>query len=151
MKKRTKRKIYPLVNPISHAIEGACVTDSALLVELRQGELEAIEAMRTGTATQEHWHQLNDTASLAELMSINGIGIEVYAAAKAAEEHLRDAVLRFRETGVMQMDAAGVLVLKDLQEYHDLQRQSIARSEYWMFIKQVIDLRTGRSPIVDVI
>ena len=129
MKKRTKRKIYPLVNTISHAIEGACFTDSARLAELRKAELDAIDALRDGRATHGHWHQLNDMASLAELMSLKGIGIEVYEVAKKAEEYLKNSVLRFRETGVMQIEEAGVLVLTDLQEYHDLQRQSIARSE----------------------
>ena len=151
MKKRTKRKIYPLVNPISHAIEGARITDANKLSQLRKMELDAIDAFRHGVATQAHWQQVNDMASIAELMSLDGIGIEVNEVAKQAEAYLLEAVLQFRKTGVMQVEAKGVATFHDLQEYHDLQRQLVARSEYWLFIKRVIDLRTGRSPFINVV
>ena len=151
MKKRTRRKIYPLVNPITHAIEGACITDEATLSKLRTTELQAIDAFRRGVATQQHWHELNEMASIAELMARSGVGIEVLAVAKYAETHLKEAVFRYRETGVMSFKGLGVITLKDLQEYHDLQRQSVSRGEYWLFIKKMIDLRTSRAPLVEIL
>jgi hypothetical protein len=64
---------------------------------------------------------------------------------------LKASTKRFAETGKMSFDAMGVITLSDLQEYHDLQRQSVSRGEYWLFIKKMIDLRTSGSPIVEII
>jgi len=151
MRKSTRRKVYPLINPITHAIEGACVVDEKKLLQMRKVECDAIEAFRTGRATQQEWHELNEMASLAEVMAIKGVGIEVLAVVKEAEIYLKEAVLRFRKTGKMGFSGRGLTTLIDLQEYHDLQRQSISRGEYWLFIKKMIDLRTGRAAIVQVL
>jgi len=51
MKKRCKRKIYALVNPILMAIEGACITDEDRLKQLSDRELQAINDMMTGKGT----------------------------------------------------------------------------------------------------
>jgi hypothetical protein len=151
MRKKTRRKIYPLVNPITHAIEGACITDEATLSKLRWTEIEAIGAFREGVATKQHWHELNEVASIAEVMARAGVGIEVLAVAKRAEVYLKASAKRFAETGKMSFDLIGVITLSDLQEYHDLQRQSVSRGEYWLFIKKMIDLKTSGSPMVEIL
>jgi hypothetical protein len=51
MRKSCKRKVYALVNPISMAIEGACVTDEQRLEQLASRELQAIQDMTTGKGT----------------------------------------------------------------------------------------------------
>jgi phage gp16-like protein len=151
MKKRTKRKIYPLVNTITFAIEGARVIDEAMLTEVRRLELAAIDAFRTGEATRTHWNQLNDMASLGELMALDGVGVEVLEVAEKAEDFLRDAKKRFAETGKMSFEAAGVITLNDLHEYHDLQRQSVSRAGYWLYVKKMMDLRRSKAPMVKII
>jgi hypothetical protein len=151
MRKKTRRKIYPLVNPITHAIEGACITDEATLSKLRWTEIAAICAFRIGTATKQEWHELNEMTSIAEVMARAGVGVEVLEVARQAESHLKKAALRFDETGKMELNGFELLTLSDLQEYHDLQRQSVSRGEYWLFIKKMIDLRTSGSPIVEIL
>jgi hypothetical protein len=151
MKKRTKRKIYPLVNTITFAIEGARVIDEDMLAKVRWLEIEAIHAFRTGEATRAHWNQLNDMASLGELMAMDGMGVEVLGVARKAEDFLRDAAKRFAETGKMSFEAAGVITLNDLHEYHDLQRQSVSRAGYWLYVKKMLDLRRSKAPMVKII
>jgi len=90
-------------------------------------------------------------ASIAEVMARAGVGIEVLAVAKRAEVYLKASAKRFAETGKMSFDLMGVITLSDLQEYHDLQRQSVSRGEYWLFIKKMIDLKTSGSPMVEIL
>ena len=89
--------------------------------------------------------------SIAEVMARAGVGVEVLEVAKQAQAHLKKAALRFDETGKMELNGFELLTLSDLQEYHDLQRQSVSRGEYWLFIKKMIDLKTSGSPIVEVL
>ncbi len=84
-------------------------------------------------------------------MATDGMGVEVLDAAKKAEDCLKDAAKRFAETGKMSLEVAGVITLNDLQEYHDLQRQSVSRAEYWVYIKKMLDLRRSKAPRVKVI
>ena len=83
-RKRCRRRVYALVNPIAHAISGAAITPSADLDRLRLLELSAIESFAKGQATREDWKALADLVNLTEVMSIQfGIAPE---AAHAAEE-----------------------------------------------------------------
>jgi len=50
MRKRTKRKVWAKVNPIAYAIEGAAITPSEQLNQLRQKELSTIDALTRGRA-----------------------------------------------------------------------------------------------------
>jgi hypothetical protein len=50
VRKRTKRKVYNLINPITHAIEGAALLEKHRLDSLRLIELTAIEAFAKGKA-----------------------------------------------------------------------------------------------------
>lgn len=43
-RKHCRRKVYPLVNPIARAMEGAAITPDNLLDKLRLQELSAIDA-----------------------------------------------------------------------------------------------------------
>lgn len=57
MKKRTRRKVWALVNPVQHAIDGAVITPQKLLDELRMLELAHLAAMRDGTAGLAQWRR----------------------------------------------------------------------------------------------
>lgn len=151
MKKRTRRKIYPLVNTILHAIEGASLIDDAKIHKMRRREHDAIEAFRVGKATNQDWHELNDMASLTEVMAIDGVGGEALEVVKQAELHLKEALLRYRKIGKFGFSGPGLTTLIDLQEYHDLQRQMVSRGEYWSYIQKMINLRKSRAPNVEVL
>ena len=84
-------------------------------------------------------------------MAMDGMGIEVLEVAKKAEDFLGGAAKRFAETGKMSLEVAGVITLNDLHEYHDLQRQSVSRAGYWLYIKKMLDLRRSKARVVKVI
>lgn len=151
MRKSTRRKIYRLVNPITYAIEGASLLSKEHQNKMRANELSAIEAFRTGKAGMQEWQDLNEMTSLSEVMARAGVGIEVLEVSLAAQVHLKEANIRFKATGKMGFSGIGLTTLIDLQEYHDLQRQTATHGEYWNFIKKMIDLKTSGSPIVDVL
>lgn len=44
-RKHCRRNVWPLVNPVAMAIEGAAITDTAILDSVRMTELQALEAV----------------------------------------------------------------------------------------------------------
>jgi hypothetical protein len=78
-------------------------------------------------------------------MASAGIGPEVMVFVKIAEMHLLDARRRFEELGRMGSTGPGLQSFQDIIEYHELQRQSVSRSEYERHIKRVTDMVRSRS------
>lgn len=148
MRKSTRRKVYRLVNPITFAIEGAAITSGELLDRVRIRELAALENFRTGKATLQDWSDVNAMNNLAETMSRNGIGIEVLSICLQAQDHLIDSAKRFERTGKMGATGPALSCWRDLYEYHDLQRTSVARSEYERMIQKTQDRLRGNAPEV---
>ena len=146
MRKRTKRKIYDKVCPITHAIVGASITDEESLEILRKRERDSLEAFRTGSANKQDWNNINAVAQLAESMAEAGIGPEVMVTVKIAEMHLLEARERFERTKKMGTTGLGLRAMKDLMEYHELQRTSVARSVFESHIKRVADMIRSKSP-----
>ena len=129
-RKKTRRKHWNLVNPILHAITGATITDTASLNQLRQREYMAIEAFRTGQATKKDWMDLADMINLCETMALDGIGPEALDACQRAQEGLANAHRRFFEGKSLGFTGFEIEAIRDVYEYHDLQRQSVSRSRY---------------------
>ena len=133
-RKKCVRKVWGLVNPIQHAIDGASITPDHLLDRLRLVELSAIESFTKGQATVEDWKSLADLLNVAETMSRGGVGPEVLEACERAQDGLSDAHDRFKITGRMGLSGPAIQAMRDLAEYHDLQRSSISRGEYERWI-----------------
>ena len=57
-RKRCVRRVWALVNPITHAIEGARMTPEEVLDSVRLRELAAVDAFAHGHAALQHWHDL---------------------------------------------------------------------------------------------
>lgn len=150
MRKKKYRKVYQLINPIQHAIEGAAVTDQALLDKLRAGELTSVEAFRTGHATVEDWRRICDVCNLCQSMAADGIGPEAMDAVQRCEAALIDAHERYMRTGKMGTTAQGLTAFRDVYEYHDLQRQSVARSVYERHLRSVKNKIISKSPQVRI-
>jgi hypothetical protein len=149
MRKRTRRKVYALVNPISFAIQGAAISQEADLDKLRIRELAAIDAFARGAATIGDLHDINAILGLAETMAKAGIGREeVLPACAKAQEHLIDAARRFERTQKMGTTGLGLTSFRDLYAFHDLQRQSVSRSEYEKAIKATTDRIKSKAPDV---
>jgi hypothetical protein len=148
MRKKKHRKVYSLVNPIFHAIEGAAITDEDTLNKLRDNELKAIEAFRLGAANEMDWKVISEFCNLAESMARDGIGPEALVATSAAQEALKEAHDRYLRIGKMGTTGQGLTAFKDAYEYHDLQRQSVARSVYERHIERVYNKIKSKSPDV---
>ena len=143
-RKHTRRKIYALVNPIAHAIEGACITPDAKLDKLRVLELSAIEAISKGQGTPADMAAMRDMVNLAETMARGGVGPEALAPTEAAQAELASMVERYNRTGRVGATGPGLELLREAFRWHDVQRASISRSKYeWFIDKTANTMRTG--------
>jgi hypothetical protein len=146
MRKRTVRKHYALVNPIEYAIEGAATTQDTDLNKLRMIELQALQAFRAGKAGLREWHEINSMMNLAETMAKGGIGVEVESICMQAQDHLIDSAKRYERIGRMGATGPALQCWQDLYEYHDLQRQSVARSVYEEMIRKTTERVRNKAP-----
>ncbi len=144
MRKRCIRRVWAKIDPIKYVIDGVQITPESALAHTRLRELAAIEAFRTGVATLQEWADANAMLSLCETMARGGIGPEALDACERTEAALIDAASRYERTGKMGIDGPGLRALRDLYEYHDIQRTSISRGEYERWIKKTRDMiRSG--------
>ena len=139
MRKRCRRKIWDKVNPIEHAIIGAAITTEDKLDKLRMGELSAIESMVKGNATTGDWRVLVDMLNISETMGTHGIGIEVLPVCEIVQKEMEAAAHRYEKTRKMGLSGTGIRYIKELYALHDLQRQSISRSEFERMIDKTIN------------
>jgi hypothetical protein len=134
MRKKTTRKKWQLINPITHAILGASITQTELLDKLRLRELAALEAMAKGLGTKVEWQELADMLNICEVMAMEGIGPEALPYCKEAQDALVEAARRYEATKRMGLSGPGIQALREVYEYHDLQRSSVARGLYEQMI-----------------
>lgn len=137
MRKRCKRKVWALVNPIEYAINGARVTDEQSLDKLRLKELTALDAMKRGKGTPEDWTALVDMNNICEMFIKRGYGKEALKDCTIAHQSLKDAAIRYSQTGKMGLDGAGMNALAHVFEWHDAMRTSVSRSVYESIIDDV--------------
>jgi len=151
MRKRTRRKIYALVNPIAYAIEGASVTPTDQLDSLRVLELSAIDAVARGMGTVKDLSALRDMANLCEMMALGGVGPEALEPSRLAQREMIDVVERRKRTGRIGATGSGLESFRELFRWHDLQRTSISRSEYEKYIVKTTNaVKGGRATVVNL-
>ena len=137
MRKKTKRKVWALIDPIQHGIIGAAITQRDKLDKLRMLEYSALDAITKGQGTIHDWRTLVDVLNLSETMARNGIGKdEVLPVCQKAQEALHYAALRFQSTKRMGLSGEGIQSIRDLIQYADLQQSSISRSEFERYIQK---------------
>jgi len=150
MRKQCRRRHYALINPIALAIDGARITDDGRLDKLRLLELSAIDAFARGAATVDDWRTMADLTNLAQTMCEMGIGPEVLPAALQVENVLGESHQRHAATGRMGTTGPGLHAMRDLQEWHHLQRTSVARSVYETAIQRTHNRIRSAHPSVKV-
>ena len=152
MRKRTKRKQqWMLVNPINHALLGAAITQTHLLDKLRLRELAAIEAMSKGMGTIVEWQELADMMNICEVMATQGIGPEALPHCEQAQEALTEAARRYEKTKRMGLSGLGLKAIREVYEYHDLQRSSVPRSVYeQMIVKTRNRIKSKSKEVVEI-
>jgi hypothetical protein len=146
VRKQCKRKIWKLLDPVAHALQGAAITPSEALDKLRMKELAAIDAFAKGHATLADWNALVALLNLTEQLAKSGVGPEAMEACEAAQSHLIEASRRYQTTRKMGTTGPGLQALRDLYEFHDLQRQSISRREYERAIVATTARVVARAP-----
>ena len=151
MRKQTKRKIWKLIDPIRHAILGAGITQDHLLDKLRLTELAALDAMTKGMGTISDWQELTDMMNISEVMAMEGIGPEALPYCKQAQDALEQSALRYQRTMSMGLSGTGINALREVFEYHDLQRRSISRSVYEkMIMKTRHRIQSKAAEVVEI-
>jgi len=129
MRKRCIRKVWALVGP-EHAIAGAGITSRKDLDKLLMRELSSLDAFAKGKASLEEWSDMENVNNLAQTLASMGVGREALPDCRKAEESLIEAAERFERTQRMGLSGPGLYALRQVIEWHDLQRSSIARSKY---------------------
>jgi hypothetical protein len=151
MRKRTKRKVWNLLDPLAHAIVGAAITPRPTLDKLRFLEYSALDAITKGMGTIQDWRTLVDVLNLSEVMGKAGIGPEVLPVCAKAQEALHKAALRYEETKKMGLDGLGIQAIRDLIAYADLQQASISRSEFEKYVKKTRDyIKSNSNRVVEI-
>ena len=149
MRKKTKRKVWALIDPIQHGIIGAAITQRDKLDKLRMLEYSALDAITKGQGTIHDWRTLVDVLNLSETMARNGIGKdEVLPVCEKAQKALHEAALRFQSTKRMGLSGEGIQAIRDLIQYADLQQSSISRSEFERYIQKTIDYIKSNNDLV---
>jgi len=148
MKKQCKRKHYALINTIAHAIDGARITSGPKVDQLRIRELSAIEALAKGRATVQEWADMVALVYVCAQMATHGVGHEAKAVCDEADGHLIAASKRYELTGRMGLTGPGLRCIRDLYEYHDLQRTSISLSAYERHIAATANWMRSQAPEV---
>jgi len=139
MRKRTKRKVWNLIDNVTHAIVGAAITQREKLDKLRLLEYSALDALTKGSGTVQDWRTLVDVLNLSEMMGKNGVGPEVLPICQTVQDSLHKAAMRYQETMRMGLDGQGIQAIRDLIEFADLQQASISRSEFERYIQKTKD------------
>jgi hypothetical protein len=151
MRKRTKRKVWNLIDPLTHALVGAAITQRDKLDKLRLLEYSALDALIKGSGTVQDWRTLVDVLNLSEMMGKNGVGPEVLPICQTAQDSLHKAALRYEETKKMGLDGIGIQAIRDLIEFADLQQGSISRSEFERYIQKTKDyIRSHGDKVVEI-
>jgi hypothetical protein len=153
MRKRTKRKVWALIDPLTHALTGAAITHRDKLDKLRMMEYSALEAMTKGQGTVTDWRTLVDVLNLSETMARHNIGKdEVLPVCQKAQDALHQSAERYQKTLKMGLSGEGIKAVRDLIQYADLQQSSISRSEFERYIKKTKDyIKSNNDLVVEII
>jgi len=134
-RKRTVRKVWKKLDAVSHAIAGASITPRVELDKLLMRELSALDDMTKGKASLQQWFDLANVVNLCETLAHEKVGAEAKESCGIAQDSLIEAAKRFQDTKRMGLSGIGIQAVRNVIEFHDLQRSSIPRSQYEAIIR----------------
>jgi len=140
-RKICKRKHYVTngFNAVQHAIDGALVVDQKSLNALLLRDLSSLESIMMGQGTKQEWYDLTATLNLCETMARRGIGPEALHDCLLAQKALKKVALQYQNDKAMIFSKTELKAIRNMIDYHNLQRQCISRSEYEKFIQIVLN------------
>jgi hypothetical protein len=151
MRKKTKRKVYALLDCVAHGIIGASITPRQTLDKLRLTEYAALESITKGSGTVQDWRTLVDVLNLAETMARHGIGPEVLPVCAKAQEGLHKAAERYTTTMRIILDGPSIQAVRELLEYADLQQGSVTRAEFERYVQKTRDyIKSNGNLVVEI-
>lgn len=146
-RKKCRRKVWRTdINPVAYAMMGAAVTPDSELDKLRLRELQAVDAFARGAATFADFDAIVAMYNLCEHMARKGVGPEALDACGRASAEIHAVARRMEATGKLGTTGPGLQVFRDLFEFHDLQRQSVSRSEYERAIFKTFERVRNKAP-----
>ena len=148
-RKKCKRKVWALVNPVAHVMEGLQVTPDYKLDQLHTRELSALEAMIKGQGDVQCWSDLVSVLNICEGMAMAGVGPEALPDCQVMQAEMKAAAKRFDKTGKMGLTAQGIKAARSVIAYQDLQRRSITLAEYEKHIDRVTKRIRGKAREVE--
>lgn len=150
-RKRCKRKVWALLNPLEHAKAGACITSRADLDTLLIRELSSLDSFTTGSARVAEWSDMVNVNNLTQTLAGMGVGYEAMPDCHKAEAGLIEAASRYKNTGRMGLTGPSIQALRSVIWWHDIQRSSISRAEYEKAIKLTRDrLRSNSHNVIEI-
>lgn len=151
MRKRCNRKHYATYgfDAVAHAIAGAAITDKKSLDQLKLRDLSSLDAILTGNGGIQEWSDLTTSMNICEIMAKHGVGPEALEDCVLAQQELLSAAKRYEKSGVMGLTGNGIKAIRNMLEYHDLQRQSIQRSDYEKYIDITLKRIKSKAPEVE--
>jgi len=152
-RKKCKRKHYATTgfDAVGHAISGARIVDQKSLDLLTMRDLSSLEAIMNGKGGVQEWWDLTGSLNICETMARNGIRKEALDDCAIAQTELKNAAKRYDRSKVMGFTGIGITAIRNMLEYHQLQRQIISRSDYSKYIKMTLDRYTSRAPELDCV
>jgi hypothetical protein len=150
-RKQCKRKVWPLLDPLRHALEGVRVTDKPALDKLRLIELSALEAFAKGNATAHDWSILSNLLNVSEQMAVDGIWPEALETNLEAQQAMKAANQRPK----FGFSGPELQTIRLAYAYADRQRTSITRSQFEEEIRRTKSsiaraIASGKAEIVQV-
>ena len=125
------RKVWRTdLDQITHAIEGASITSREKLDMLLARELASLDAFVKGRARMAEWSDMANVNNITQTLAGMNIGREALPDCHKAEAALIEAAARYQRTGRMGLSGPGIQALRDVIEWHDLQRSNISRQQY---------------------
>lgn len=147
MRKQCRRKVWGKGDAVSMAIAGARVIDDNRLAQLREVERVALEAFQYGHAEWKHWGAITGVVQAARVLVEFGVGPEVLPTIELVECFLAAAQARHETTGRLGATGPDLQAVRDLYEYHDLQRTSIDLATYQRAVEKAINRARNAAPV----
>jgi hypothetical protein len=142
MRKRSKYRSKPIVvNPIAYAIAGARPVDDEKRLKVKAWRDMTLIAYAEGRAVERDLAILEGALALARELALDGIGIELLNICDRAKPVLTAQHERLQRIATT---VEGLQAMRDLAEWHDLQRTSVDRSTYERAIQRTANrIRSG--------
>lgn len=138
MRKKTRRKIWSICNPIDIAMHKASLVSTETSNEIMDIERESLGRFKEGTADLNDWNILASLTNMSEVMASDGVGPEVLVYSKSAQLALKRSAAFYKKSGKFLLDANGIYSFDELIEYAHLQIQSVSTGVMEDYLKTII-------------